>query len=772
MPIAPIVEVAFQSLPSAASPVWTDITRYVRHEQRIDIRWGARSELEQIQASTLALTLENSDARFTAGNSGSPYYPNVRKNRRIRVRLVHVVSNYALNPSFETNADEWAGNGTPTPSIAQSATRAHHGTKSGLVTWGTGGTVDVRTTLYGLDRGKAYTATAWVWVAAGGSPAVRLGVDGIGTGTASSTTGAWQQITYTFTATEVRHTLTLSPATAATSGHQVWLDEVMVAEGSTATTFDATAPLISPRYNGFVNEWPVEWPNGGKVALTRITATDVYKGLDRTDVASFLEEEVLLDQPAAYYPLSEPSGSASAGDLSGGAGGSLVATTVIGGEAQFGSGTGPAADGLTCVKFVPNSATEGTYLAADVGTDFESASSSNFINVEAWFSTSVVSRTLLGLRSEDSTYQMEISLNGSGAVQIAFTFRDTDTGVVSSVTRTWVTGNLANDATHHLVYNEATGVVWIDGVSTGSQSIEPMYRLRRLHVGAYQGTSMWDGSIAHVAVYANGSLSSTRIAAHNTAGTTGFSGETADDRVTRICGYAGIDAGDLTIEGTLFDAIATQGAGNKTALALLREVADTESAKLFSEKDQGIRYQARDVRYNRDVTLTLAAADLEPLRFNDNDQQLINRVDGQRPGGAKIRIENTDSQQNYGLYKRPLNVLKTSDADVVDAAQWLVQRFADPAPRLVELPVEGSTLDTTTYRALLAMEVSSLLGITSLPSQAPASSLSVSVEGCAELIGPADHHFAFYTSPAELDDVWQLDDATYSVLGTSTRLAY
>lgn len=67
---------------------WTDITDYVLAEQGpIEIRRGRPDELSTVQPATISLWVNNSDGRFTPGLSSSPYYPNVRVGKRIRITV-------------------------------------------------------------------------------------------------------------------------------------------------------------------------------------------------------------------------------------------------------------------------------------------------------------------------------------------------------------------------------------------------------------------------------------------------------------------------------------------------------------------------------------------------------------------------------------------------------------------------------------------------------------------------------------------------------------
>lgn len=83
------VHIAFDSgyTTPAASRTWTDVSDYVELADRISIAFGRQDERSTAGANTLTLTLDNSDGRFTAGHGGSPYYPNVKLGRPIRVRV-------------------------------------------------------------------------------------------------------------------------------------------------------------------------------------------------------------------------------------------------------------------------------------------------------------------------------------------------------------------------------------------------------------------------------------------------------------------------------------------------------------------------------------------------------------------------------------------------------------------------------------------------------------------------------------------------------------
>lgn len=762
-----VVEVGFGSTvtTAAASITWTDITQFVDiNAASVNITRGAQDDQSEVQPGGCTLTLDNSDGRFTPGRAASPYYPNVKKNVPIRVRVITTAKNLMPNPSFESGVSAWTPSGTTTRAV--STTHVQDGAQAMLVTWqAAAGQYVTSPTISGLHIGERYTFSAYVWIPAG-DPAVQLTVVGGSSGTASSTTGAFQRISVTWTATATSHQVRVSAVGTPAVSDQVWVDACQVEAAAAPTTFDSDAPQDHARFWGMVNAWPTQW--AGLYATAVITCTDIFKRLSKApNLQTMLTEEVLLDEPLGYYPLTEPSGSTSAGDLSGTTAGSLSLTQVgSGGTAEF-SGEDAGPDGLGALTLTPSTISNGLFLTGDLGGDYETRSSTAFIFAEGWFSTTTVSRVLYGLTSADNRYQLVFSLNASGL----FTIETTSIGG-ALVSSSPATGSLADGDQHHFVYNEEAGNVWVDGVSY-AVGVDIVSRLRLLTVGAFTNSRLWSGSLSHLALYAPGpSGDIAEYVGHYTTGTTAHVGEDADVRASRIASYV---HATVTATGSTFGGMASQAALGQSPLQHLQEVEATEGGVLIAARDSaGLVLQSRDVRYNPVAGVSLAYADLETpsVRFDDDDQKLVNTVIGSRPGGATQRVKDDASRSAYGPYEQTITLFKTTDNEVVDAAQWLVNRFADPPPEMRQLPVDAYTLSTATYRSLLTADVSSVFGVTGLPAEAPASTATVTVEGYTETIRNNQHLLDFHVSRTDTATVWVLNDTTYSVLGSTTRLAY
>ena len=813
--MALLVEMGWGGLVQLPSTItWTDISQYVNVAQGVAITRGASDELSETQPGTATLVLENQDGRFTPGNAASPYYPFVRRNApiRIAVALIPTRSGSAPYPLAQLG-DDFDDNRISTmlwPNSYGGVSEVGGRARVPVIPAGFAAFQSARQ--YTL-AGSQFNVRFATLPAAGGSSAAGVSVmansttDGTRIGfTYNPVAGTLRCVSETSYFDGSATTLTFSPIdhmwlriresggtfywetsgdgyvwtvrrTLATpawvTSQQVLVEMVANRTGGVQdyVEFDLAGATIKPRFYGVVNEFPVDWE--GLVSTVRISCTDLFKRLNKLPaLRCMLSEEIVASSPGAYYPLTEAAASTSAGDVAGGAAPSLaIAQVASGGTLEMGAATGPAATSESAPVFTPVSATAGKYLRATLPDSYADAVTTGYYVVEAWFQTTTTGRAIVGIYSQDLICQVVLSVAASGGLIVEYTTSGSAlaTEVISGPT------TLADGKWHHVVYDQRATSVWIDGVLVDSTvSILPSIGLRELSVGGYQSTRLWSGSIGHVAVYAVTTAIGADLATHYAAGMTGYEGETADQRITRLVRYAGLTS--VTISGSTHDPVASQGTAGTGVVARMREVESTESGKLFAARD-GYRmvYQSRDVRYNPSPAgeaFQVDYADLETrqVELADDDQKLVNDVTAARAGGATQRVTAPASIQAFGPYPQTLEILKISDNSVLDAAYWLVSRYANPAPELREVPIEAYTM--AAYTAILDTDISSYFSVNNLPSQAPTASMRVTVEGYTETIRERSHLIQFHTSASATDSVWVLDDPAYSVLDSTTRLAY
>lgn len=100
------VEIAFNAgyTTSAGSRTWTDVSAYVEAQDGLSISRGRPDELSEVQPSSMTVTLDNRDGRFTPGKTDGAYYPNVKKGRPIRVTCTYDSVEYVR---FLGYVNEW-----------------------------------------------------------------------------------------------------------------------------------------------------------------------------------------------------------------------------------------------------------------------------------------------------------------------------------------------------------------------------------------------------------------------------------------------------------------------------------------------------------------------------------------------------------------------------------------------------------------------------------------------------------------------------------------
>lgn len=608
-----VVEVQFDGV------TWTDVSAYVRLAEGIRITRGRGDEQGDVQPGVMSLTLIN-DGRFTPGTPTSPYYPNVRKGRRIRCSVVVGVT--------------------------------------------------------------AYT-----------------------------------------------------------------------------------------RFDGYVNEWPVQWEGGDALSLTSITCTDLFKRLGGlAPMRSLLEEEMLYLAPDAYYTLGEESGATSAGDTSGKAQPSMGVYQVAGaaGTVTFGEEDGPGTDALTAAQFTPFSSTQGKGLRANLASP-----AGGSCVIACWLSTAAAGRDFLHISTRSSGLSgaaVAVGVDTDGTLRV--TALNGDEFLVGDF-GTIIPSTLADEKNHLVaVHIKSDGGVFvsIDGVTAGTG----------LGYGTYVRTDVYDrlaaggfrDSVSGVATLHAGVISHVwfkRTALMPdwsyvwSAGT--VAAEVTVDRFYRIAGLLGITPALKGDSATVMDA---QVAGGKAPLQAFRDVAAVEAGLVYAARDSAdLVLECRSWRYNKASSITLTIDDIGgDLTWSDDDQPLANDVTNRRDGGADQRVTDAASIAAYGHYTGGSSQPWASDYDALANAQWLVGVGADPPPRITQVTVKASTISQHT--GVLGLDLSDVITLTSLPATSPQASVALHIEGYTESIDAGMHTIAFNTSPAEPNQVWELG---VSDLGITTRLA-
>lgn len=533
------------------------------------------------------------------------------------------------------------------------------------------------------------------------------------------------------------------------------------------------------RYTGFVDEWPVEWADASAtLADVQVSASSRMAAMGRGRIlASIIEVEYLDDVPAAYFPLGDSEGSLNAGNVSTTTQPQMILTPFGGGSnsnISFGSATGPATDSLTAALFTRVSATAGAYLASSPLQGLATGSDPSIL-LEAFMLTNATQE--MGIAQIDAGSSAYLALGTNSTGKLTAKYATPSGGVAYTLTSA---ATISDGLIHHVAIRQTTAVgvttadLYLDGTSVASTTIGSSQQdMTRLIAGGGIVNSAFAGTLAHVACYSGAEINTARVMQHYLAGTTGFSGENSSERVYRLAHYAGVADADMDLDSGLSMSIVNQDTTGQVPLQLMQDVVSTEGGVLFDAGNGDLTFHGRSHRYNAAVSLTLQGSDLQAsLTPQLNDQGLVNDVTASREGGVSVRAVDTASVDEYGTYREELTLLTTDDNEVFDAASWKVYTASTPQVTVPTCEVELAAASAALKTAILAREIGDRIALAGLPPQAPASSMDFFIEGWTETIADASHRIVFNLSNATQSGVWQLDSSTYSVLGTSTRLAY
>lgn len=775
------VEIAFNAgyTTPAASRTWTDVSAYVELADRIDITVGRQDERSTADANTLTLTLDNSDGRFTAARAASPYYPNVKIGRPIRVKVTPN-TNAHPNGGLEVDATGWYSNSLFSSwglsTMARSTTRAHEGSASLLVTWPTHATGSQAGANFSTTIGATYTASCWVWVPAG-SPDPRLDCLFSGASARTSLKNQWVYLTHTFVATNTIHAAGVQVASP-TAGQQCWVDEFMVNRGATALPYTAEVVETSTRFLGFIDEWPVEWDSSDAYARATITASSRRARLGlSTKLRSMIEQEILQDDPDDYFTLGESSGSTTAADSSGNAN-DLLHATGSGAAFTFGSATGPGTDGMTALELAGGQHLVSGETRAVSGT----AQSLSCFLLRSGVPAAAETVISTDLRDGSMRSGIVVRVLVSGVVEVGFM-------AAGGATLVQVTGsdNVCDGATHHVAVTRS-GTTWglyVDGAldaSTGAGTPDAITTWRPALGDStidllLAPQTTFSGVIAHAAFWSSTTVSATRIAAHASMGAVGYT-ETTDERLLRMLGWAGIASSEVDADAGS-ETMTYQLTSGQSVVDALQEVEATEGGVLFDGADGNVKFHSRSRRYTATAAVTLdmtsqhVGADYAPKLDRST---LANDVEVSNPTTEQAaRAVDTSSRDEYGEATTSATSVADSYAALQQKAAWLLASYAEPRSRVPSLTVDVLAHQGLTPSAhdLLALTVGDLLAVTNAPTQADTTDTAYFVEGYSEQIGPESYSITFNLSPTYPTlDVLILDDPARGLLDTTNLLAY
>lgn len=678
----------------------------------------------------------------------------------------------------------------------------------------------------------AYTGAGWVGIRSGISntnsnvkPVVftysAFRMFYVAAGSTTPTTGAYVRLTATFTATQPTHTVQVTTIGTAVAG-TVNVDDVQAEPGGTASAFTTTGPLIRGVWGGHVGAYPVTWIPGSAGFEGSVSAPCVgpFAALAQIGIHTDYVTAILAKAPAYYWPLWDGTGTTRWAEISGNNGPALARWTAPSGPGTdvaagtpdnvpgdpSGTGTlftqtantspvtatligaGPAfrSAGITFpTTNVPS--TWGVSWAAWVKMTYPIIDASQFIMKMATFLPN--NGTQVGIGSfvavNDGSIDATVTGNGQGFLSVGGlgATHKLDDGKVHLLVGTLSQANPGNtvltvylDGQQYATTTVATSASLV--VSTPAQNV--------MVGGRNDGTvtnQVLNGMVAHAAVW-DRVLSTQEITDLWNAGQ-GYVGETSGTRAGRYLGnyYTGptvVDTGTSSAMGPPSAVEATP------LLQALQRIQDTEAGNLFENRDGGVQFDGREIRYLRTAPAATFGDGAGEIPYTEapvwgfdvtqtNNQALVTRTGGIR---AVSQPDTTGSIRSFYPRGYTLTVDCQTDLEAIDHANWVVANRAQPKQRVQTITIDLGS-NPAQFTTILNLEIGQRYTVKRRAKSANAGAgITMSADYYLERIAhrQVDPQTASWLVDLQLSPVplqpWILGDSTYGVLGTTTVLGF
>ncbi len=223
----------------------------------------------------------------------------------------------------------------------------------------------------------------------------------------------------------------------------------------------------------------------------------------------------------------------------------------------------------------------------------------------------------------------------------------------------------------------------------------------------------------------------------------------------------------------------TMQAINKSTnvLALIQEIEKSENGAFFVGADGTLNFKKRHSSFPSASAVIFSddGSNIPYLEVNQpvDDDLIFNVINLTREGGSLQTKQDASSQSKY--LKRVLernNLLNATDADVNNAAIFLLSKFKDALPRFSQMVLNVDTLSTANQLSVLGLELSSAIKIEITPPGEGAQIARESViDGLNFAITPDDFVLRFNVSDAVNSAFFRLNDTVFGQLNDD-RLAY
>lgn len=547
------------------------------------------------------------------------------------------------------------------------------------------------------------------------------------------------------------------------------------------------------RFSGEVAEWPPRWDPSHSDKYVPITANGILRRLGqgnapvKTGLRDFILRDDLVDALAAYYPLEGSEGTTYSLNLAPlnyylstrffpqqvlHSGGFLQSPVFTYGRDMGASWIGTGME---------LNATGESYMRGDVATGDDNYA------IDFVFQSPSLGVLTVQLQDYDENLWNAVLDTDTNAGTLAVNFVAKDTGSTFGFSAVGPLTELQDSNLHHLRFKivkdgaDTDFEVWIDGtlVKSGTMAgyVPNGLALFRFFYTRYVTQTVMN--IAHVAVWANANAAEIPPIEDVVAAAFGYAGETAAERITRVCSEGGIP---VTIIGD--PALSTE-MGPQAAESRLKQIRDAEATDfgiLTESRDEvALLYRTRVSMYAQDPAVTVdysAKVVAPPFEPTDDDAATRNAVTASRRDGGSftLALESgpmsiQDPPAGIGQYEDEITVNVQTDAQLPGAASWWLTLGTLDAARFpsvtFNLGAQEVQDDPALLEAILGLEVGDRLPITNIDAADIPDDVDLIILGSSETITNSSWTITFNCAPGQPYQVAKFDTARFDAQDSS-----
>lgn len=665
--------------------------------------------------------------------------------------------------------------------------------------------------------GRQYTASIYVFQLTAGN-SQEITIDGTTVGTSVAIPLAWTRLLVTFTASQPFQNITVQTPGAAVPGG-VYVDNIMLQDGSSASAFTNTGPAIYGIFRGYVERWPSAWLAGtaGFRGEAPITCVDAFGPLNLTPLGTEIRNCVSAKNPTYYWPLGEPQGAGTFAEVTGNGPPmqSIASPSGAGAGIQAGQQSNLAGDaGGVAVEFTRDSGGGFHQQATIIGVGTTAVFGSTPITAPTTIGTSWQASLACWVKVTDTSLPLAsimtvvhlVTYNDGFSIPIDISI-ETDGTVLTNITNQPAGGvsyssdlvssaNVVDGAWHlivAMVSQDSTNTVqtlYVDAhVVTKTTATSTLGGLLSkpadsIEVGGNFVPGLWqttvlDGLVTHVASWDR--VLSVAEVADLVAATGGYVGETSGARVARYLGY-GWNGLSYIQTGESIMGVSNLASGT-ALLAACQDVTTSENGNFWSAGSGYLTFAARTARYLNTTSMYTFGENTaggeypyqDGILYDFDPTYVYNNVTVTQSGGIIANASDAASQQAYfsRAYTREINVLSANET--IDAANYLLNQYKDPRQRVASIVLDPAS-HPQLWPVVLGIEVGTRVTV---KRRASGGGLVMSGDFFVEQISHGGINMetgAWQTtlllSPVDLYQVGILDDPVYGLLDSSMILAY